>query len=73
MRCQTRRGRSKRTTRPLLESAPARDASCAFDARDQGFHQRSVPLTPETKDSINKDVLMKMPKSTTLINAARPE
>ena len=32
---------------------------------------RHVPLTPETKDSVN-DMLMKMPKSTTQINAARP-
>ena len=30
-------------------------------------------LTPETKDFIKKDVLMKVPKSTTLINAARQE
>ena len=32
-----------------------------------------VRLTPETKDSTEKELLMKMPKSDTLINAARPE
>merc|ERR1711874_463341 len=32
-----------------------------------------VPLTPETKDSINKSLLSKMPKGGTLINTARPE
>merc|ERR1719265_555119 len=32
-----------------------------------------VPLTPETKDSINKSLLSKMPKNATLINTARPE
>jgi D-3-phosphoglycerate dehydrogenase len=32
-----------------------------------------VPLTPETKDSINKTLLMSMPKGGSLINTARPE
>lgn len=32
-----------------------------------------VPLTPETKESINKALLSKMPKGGTLINTARPE
>lgn len=32
-----------------------------------------VPLTDETKDSINKDLLMSMPKGGTLINTARCE
>merc|ERR1712139_309171 len=32
-----------------------------------------VPLTPETKDSINKDLLTRMPPGGTLINTARPE
>lgn len=32
-----------------------------------------VPLTPETKESINKELLMKMPKGGTLINTARME
>merc|ERR1712187_638755 len=32
-----------------------------------------VPLTPETKESINKSLLMKLPKGGTLINAARHE
>ena len=35
------------------------DTSCAFDARDQGLHQQSVSLTPETKDSINEESLMR--------------
>jgi len=32
-----------------------------------------VPLTPETKESINKDLLTKLPKGGTLINTARVE
>jgi len=32
-----------------------------------------VPLTPETKESINKNLLMKMPKGGTLINTSRVE
>ena len=32
-----------------------------------------VPLTPETKVSIEKEQLMKMPKRATLIKAACPE
>ena len=36
-----------------------RDTSCAFDARDQGLHQRSVRLMPETKDAINEESLMR--------------
>merc|ERR1719440_688576 len=32
-----------------------------------------VPLTPETKESINKELLLKMPKGGTLINTARME
>merc|ERR1719222_985771 len=32
-----------------------------------------VPLTPETKDSINKDLLARMPKGGALINASRAE
>merc|ERR1719277_1043102 len=32
-----------------------------------------VPLTPETKDSINKTLLLKLPKGGTLINTARHE
>jgi len=32
-----------------------------------------VPLTPETKESMNKALLSKMPKGGTLINTARPE
>merc|ERR1712048_957007 len=32
-----------------------------------------VPLTPETKESINKSLLLKLPKGGTLINTARVE
>jgi len=32
-----------------------------------------VPLTPQTKESINKSLMMKMPKGGTLINTARAE
>ena len=33
----------------------------------------NVPLKPETKDSINKELLVKMPNDATLINAACPD
>ena len=33
----------------------------------------AVCLTPDTKDSIDKEPLTKIPKSTTPINAARPD
>ena len=32
-----------------------------------------VPSTAETKDLINEELLIKMPKDVTLTNAARPE
>ena len=46
------------------------------EARQAGDHQcvtLHVPLTPDTKDSIDKEQPTKMPKISTLINAARPE
>ena len=43
---------------------PVRDTSRAFDAREQGFHQRGIA---------HGDALKKMPKRTTLVNVARPE
>jgi D-3-phosphoglycerate dehydrogenase len=41
-----------------------------FQAQYVSLH---VPLTAETKDSINKALLSKLPKGGTLINTARPE
>jgi len=41
-----------------------------FQAQYVSLH---VPLTDETKDSINKSLLSRMPKGGTLINTARPE
>merc|ERR1712136_303096 len=38
------------------------------DLFDYQYVTLHVPLTPETKDSINKELLMKMPKGATLIN-----
>ena len=75
---------------------PQHDDQSAHQDRDRGDlldHQHMilhVRLTPETKDSINKESLMRfsvreqtsvtspmrhpsMPKSATLINAARPD
>jgi len=49
----------------------------AVDAVDKLFNYQyvslHVPLTNETKDSINKELLSKMPKNGTLINTARQE
>ena len=36
-------------------------------------HHESVPFTPETKDSIDTEQLMKMTKRPTLINMTCPE
>ena len=40
---------------------------------DRQYVTLHVPLTLETKDSMNEEQLMKMSKRATLINAARPE
>ena len=39
----------------------------------KAYNKLMKGVTPETKDSIDKEPFMKMSKSTTLINAARPE
>merc|ERR1719183_996556 len=39
----------------------------------QQYVSLHVPLTPETKESINKDLLSKMPKGGALINTSRVE
>jgi len=64
-----------RTHRKLGIASKLMSASMAvmeetFDAEYVSLH---VPLTPETKDSINKALLTKLPKGGTLINTARHE
>lgn len=51
-------------------ATPVKSVEELFQAQYVSLH---VPLTPETKDSINKSLLSKLPKNGTLINTARPE
>ena len=44
-----------------------------MDLLDCQYVTLHVPLTPETKDPINRELLVKMMKGATLINSARPE
>lgn len=53
-----------------LGATPVDSVAALFDYQYVSLH---VPLTPETKDSINKALLSKLPKGGTLINTARPE
>eukprot|EP00747_Dinoflagellata_sp_TGD_P139168 gnl/TRDRNA2_/TRDRNA2_175869_c0_seq4.p1 gnl/TRDRNA2_/TRDRNA2_175869_c0~~gnl/TRDRNA2_/TRDRNA2_175869_c0_seq4.p1 ORF type:complete len:313 (-),score=105.83 gnl/TRDRNA2_/TRDRNA2_175869_c0_seq4:342-1280(-) len=53
-----------------MGATPVDTVAGLFDYQYVSLH---VPLTPETKDSINKALLGKMPKGGTLINTARPE
>merc|ERR1712203_257019 len=51
-------------------ATPVSTVAELFKAQYVSLH---VPLTAETKDSINKALLSQLPKSGTLINTARPE
>merc|ERR1712241_1225341 len=53
-----------------MGATPVDTVAELFDYQNVSLH---VPLTPETKDSINKALLSKMPKGGTLINTARQE
>jgi D-3-phosphoglycerate dehydrogenase len=56
-----------------ITAAGATPLSSVEELFQQQYVSLHVPLTPETKDSINKTLLSKMPKGATLINTARPE
>merc|ERR1711948_13263 len=53
-----------------LGATPVNSIADLFKYQYVSLH---VPLTPETKESINKSLLTKMPKGGTLINTARQE
>merc|ERR1719261_1986566 len=53
-----------------MGAEPVETVAGLFEHQYVSLH---VPLTDETKDSINKDLLSKMPKGGTLINTARME
>merc|ERR1719352_2115733 len=53
-----------------MGATPVEQIADLFNYQYVSLH---VPLTDETKDSINKALLSKMPKGGTLINTARPE
>jgi D-3-phosphoglycerate dehydrogenase len=56
-----------------IESHGATAVETAAELFNYQYVSLHVPLTPETKESINKALLSKMPKNGTLINTARQE
>jgi D-3-phosphoglycerate dehydrogenase len=56
-----------------IKSMGAEPVDTVADLFAHQYVSLHVPLTPETKESINKELLMKMPKGGTLINTARQE
>jgi len=56
-----------------IKEAGAEPVASVAELFEHQYVSLHVPLTPETKASINKDLLMKMPKGGTLINTARCE
>merc|ERR1719150_1875895 len=56
-----------------IKSMGAEPVDSVADLFSYQYVSLHVPLTPETKESINKALLMKMPKGGTLINTARQE
>jgi len=56
-----------------IEAAGATPVGSVAELFDHQYVSLHVPLTPETKESINKALLSKMPKGGTLINTARTE
>jgi len=56
-----------------IAAAGATALSSVADLFQYQYVSLHVPLTDETKNSINKALLSKMPKGGTLINTARPE
>jgi len=55
-----------------ISAAGATPVDTVADLFNYQYVTLHVPLTPETKDSINAALLSKMPKGGTLINSARP-
>lgn len=56
-----------------IAEAGATPVDTPADLFDFQYVSLHVPLTPETKESINRSVLSRMPKNGTLINTARTE
>merc|ERR1712070_1213372 len=56
-----------------IKSMGAEPVATVADLFKQQYVSLHVPLTDETKESINKDLLSQMPKGGTLINTARME
>jgi D-3-phosphoglycerate dehydrogenase len=56
-----------------IKEMGAEPVSSVADLFTHQYVSLHVPLTDQTKDSINKELLMKMPKGGTLINTARCE
>merc|ERR1712137_1447718 len=60
-------------TKDQIEGGGAKFIDKVEDLFNYQYVTLHVPLTDETKESINKNLLMKMPKNGTLINTARVE
>jgi D-3-phosphoglycerate dehydrogenase len=56
-----------------IKSMGAEPVDSVADLFAHQYVSLHVPLTPETKESINRELLMKMPTGGTLINTARQE
>ncbi|CAD7935452.1 unnamed protein product [Amoebophrya sp. A120] len=56
-----------------IESAGAVPVGSVAELFDANFVSLHIPCTPETKESIGKDFLLKMPKNGVLVNTARAE
>jgi len=56
-----------------IESQGAKHCATVEELFQSQYVSLHVPLTPETKESMNKAMLSKMPKGGTLINTARSE
>jgi len=56
-----------------IAEAGATPVATVAELFDHQYVSLHVPLTPETKESINKELLTRMPAGGTLINTARPE
>eukprot|EP00403_Amphidinium_massartii_P028867 CAMPEP_0178402786 /NCGR_PEP_ID=MMETSP0689_2-20121128/17026_1 /TAXON_ID=160604 /ORGANISM="Amphidinium massartii, Strain CS-259" /LENGTH=320 /DNA_ID=CAMNT_0020023707 /DNA_START=82 /DNA_END=1044 /DNA_ORIENTATION=- len=57
----------------VIKAAGAEPVETVADLFKAQYVSLHVPLTPETKESINRELLSKMPKGGTLINTARQE
>jgi len=56
-----------------IEAGGAKPCAAVSDLFSANFVSLHIPCTPETRNSINKDLLLKLPKNGVLVNTARAE